>query len=157
MIRVRLVGWMSGLGLVAGLASGCGGPDSLAEVARECSQQGELSCPRPILTVHDLEASKHYYEDKLGFDVDWDHGDPPDFASVSRGAAILFMCEGCQGTPGSWTMIFAEDVDALHEELDDAGAKIRMPPKTMPWGIRELHVSDLDGNVLRFGTGVDEN
>lgn len=53
-------------------------------------------------------------------------------------------------------MVFARDVDALHAEFAGAGAKIRMAPKDMPWGIREMHVSDLDGNVIRFGTGEDE-
>ena len=52
-------------------------------------------------------------------------------------------------------MVFARDVDALHKELSRRGARIRMPPKDMPWGIRELHVADPDGNVIRFGTGID--
>ena len=134
---------------------GCGGPDNLAEVAAECSHGGELSCPRPILNVHNLVAAEDYYRNALGFDVDWEDGDPPDFASVSRAEATIFMCEGCQGNPGSWMMIFARDVNALHTELSRRGAQIRMPPKDMPWGLRELHVSDPDGNVIRFATGIE--
>lgn len=144
------------LGLVTTLAGCSDRPRSLAEVAQACSHDAELSCPRPIFNVRSLSESQRYYEDVLGFDNDWDHGDPPDFGSVSRGHAILFLCEGCQGTPGAWTMVFARDVDALYKEYRGRGAKIRMAPKTMPWGIRELHVADPDGNVLRFGTGVEE-
>jgi catechol 2,3-dioxygenase-like lactoylglutathione lyase family enzyme len=128
----------------------------LAEAARACSDESELSCPRPILNVRSLEASQRYYRDALGFKVDWAYGDPPDFGSVSRGHGVLFMCQGCQGTPGAWVMMFTPDVDALHDEVRRKGALIRMPPTNMPWGLREMHVSDPDGNVLRFGTGIDD-
>lgn len=142
--------------LLGGLIGCSSEPESLRETARSIQYESELSAPRPILDVQDLQASFRYYRDQLGFKVDWEEGDPPDFGSVSRGGAVVFLCEGCEGMPGSWMMIFARDVDTLHSELAEAGAKIRMPPKDMPWGIREMHVSDLDGNVIRFGTGVDE-
>jgi uncharacterized glyoxalase superfamily protein PhnB len=53
-------------------------------------------------------------------------------------------------------MIFARDVDKLYDELRSRHALIRQPPTNMPWGIRELHVADPDGNVIRFGTGIEE-
>ena len=57
----------------------------------------------------------------------------------------------------AWVMLFTRDVDKLHQELRDKGALIRMPPTDMPWGLREMHVSDLDGNVLRFGRSIDDD
>jgi uncharacterized glyoxalase superfamily protein PhnB len=124
--------------------------------ARACAAGSELSCVRPIFNVHSLRDAERYYRDALGFKVDWEHGQPADFASVSRGDAVIFMCQGCQGNPGTWVMVFSRDVDALHDELRQKGALVRMPPTNMPWGMREMHVSDTDGNVLRFGTGIDE-
>jgi catechol 2,3-dioxygenase-like lactoylglutathione lyase family enzyme len=138
------------------LLLGCGRERRLAEVARACHDDAELSCPRPIFNVASLAASQRYYRDALGFKLDWQDGDPPDFASVSRGHAVLFLCQGCQGTPGAWTMVFAEDVDKLHREYAGKKALIRMPPRDMPWGVREMHVSDVDGNVLRIGTGIED-
>jgi catechol 2,3-dioxygenase-like lactoylglutathione lyase family enzyme len=129
----------------------------LAEAARACDDDGEMSCARPIFNVRSLAQSERYYRDVLGFKVDWHYGDPPDFGSVSRGHSVLFLAEGGQGTPGAWTMIFTVDVDRLHREYAAKQALIRMPPRTMPWGVREMHVSDLDGNVIRFGTGVDDD
>ncbi len=126
----------------------------MAEMAKACTHDSELSCPRPIFTVGDLAASTRYYQDALGFKLDWDHGDPPSFGSVSRGDGVLFLCQQCQGHAGAWAMMFARDVDALHQEFVKRGARIRMPPTDMPWGLREMHVSDPDGNVLRFGAGI---
>lgn len=129
----------------------------LAEAARAChDDDAEVSCGRPIFNVRNLKASVEYYRDVLGFKVDWTYGDPPDFGSVTRGNGTLFLCEGCQGTPGAWAWFFARDVDALHRELKAKQAKIRMEPKDMPWGVREMQVADLDGNVMRFATGIDD-
>ena len=143
-----------GISLLGLLLVGCGeAPSGYAAAAEACELHGELSCPRPIFNVGNLQAGQAYYRDVLGFSVDWVHGDPPTFGSVSRGKATLFMCEGCQGAPGAWMMVFADDVDELHEEFSGRGASIRMEPTNMPWGLRELHVADPDGNVIRFGMG----
>ncbi len=124
--------------------------------ARACTHDSEISCGRPIFNVHDLQKSLGYYRDVLGYKVDWQDGKPADFASVSRGDGVLFLCQGCQGTPGAWAMYIARDVDKLHREITGKGARVRLPPTDMPWGLREMHVSDLDGNVLRYGTDLDE-
>ena len=138
------------------LLSGCGSDEpSLAQIAQECTADGQMSCARPILNVSSLEQSQHYYRDVLGFTVDWDWGEPPSFGSVSRDHVTIFMCEGCQGTPGAWMMVFTPNVDALHEEFQARGAKIRMAPTNMPWGLRELHITDPDGNVIRFGHSTE--
>lgn len=129
--------------------------EPLVELARTCAAHGELSCPRPILSVRNLRVSQAYFRDALGFKVEWDHGDPPDFGAVRRGDSVLFMCQGCQGAPGSWTMMFTGDVDHLYAELREHGAIIKQPPTDMPWGLREMQVADPDGNVLRLASAVE--
>jgi catechol 2,3-dioxygenase-like lactoylglutathione lyase family enzyme len=140
-------------------AAGCKRTDErngpLVEMARQCARQGGLSCARPILHVASLHASQRYYRDALGFHIDWEHGDPPDFGAVSRGETVLFMCQGCQGNPGSWMMIFTSNVDELHAEIARNGAIIKQPPRDMPWGLREMQVADPDGNVIRFGSAIE--
>jgi catechol 2,3-dioxygenase-like lactoylglutathione lyase family enzyme len=115
----------------------------------------ELTAPRPILNVRSLRASQAYYRDKLGFKVDWEHGEPPSFGQVSRGDFVLFLCEQCLSSPGAWSMTFTANVDKLHEELAQRGASIRQPPRDEPWGLREMQVVDPDGNVIRFGQHGD--
>jgi catechol 2,3-dioxygenase-like lactoylglutathione lyase family enzyme len=130
---------------MAALVAKCGGGDA------------ELACPKPILSVANLHASQRYYRDQLGFKIDWDHGDPPDFGSVSRGDTQIFMCQRCQGHFGGWMWVFAKNVDKLHEELRGRGAIIKMPPTNMEWGAREMHVADPDGNVIRFASPIDHD
>lgn len=110
----------------------------------------EMGCPRPILAVANLRDSLAYYRDQLGFKVDWEWGEPADFASVTRSGTTIFLGESHHGDRGGlW--VFARDVDKLHAELKQRGARIEMAPTNMPWGSREMHVRDRDGNLLRFG------
>ncbi len=71
-------------------------------------------------------------------------------SSVSQ----IFLCKQCQGHPGAWAMVFARDLEHLHEEFVKNDALVTMPPTDMPWGVREMHVADPDGNVIRFGGGL---
>lgn len=107
----------------------------------------------PILRVESLEATLAHYEERLGFELRWRE---PGFACVGRGAASLMFCEGDQGQAGTWIYVGVNDADALHDELRARGAAIRHPPTNYPWGARELHVTDPDGHVLRFGAEARE-
>ena len=102
----------------------------------------------PILRVQSLSASLDYYVQKLGFKIDWQ---TPWFASVSRGRCHIFLSEGDQGNPGSWVWIGVEDAEALFNEYQLKGAKLRHPPTNYSWAY-EMQVEDLDGNVLRLGS-----
>ena len=103
----------------------------------------------PILRVKNLEASLRYFHDILGFTIDWK--DPTQVASVSRGDANVMLCVGDQGNPPAWVWIGVGDTEALLAEYTAKGARIRMEPTNFPWAV-EMHVEDLDGNVLRLGS-----
>jgi hypothetical protein len=63
----------------------------------------------PILRVENLEASRRYYIQTLGFSLDWDTDGA---ISVSRDRKSIMLCEGEQGQPGTWLWIGVED--AMH-------------------------------------------
>ncbi|HUQ06548.1 MAG TPA: glyoxalase superfamily protein [Kofleriaceae bacterium] len=145
MMRALLVGTL----LLATAA--CGDEPRRARpfaAAAECGNH-EMGCPRPIFAVASLRDELAYYRDQLGFQVDWEWGEPADFASVSRSETTIFLGESPHGGYGAlW--VSAKDVDKLHAELKQRGARIEMAPTNMPWGSREMHVRDRDGNLLRF-------
>ena len=111
----------------------------------------KFECVNPILNVSNVALSIDYYVNKLGFDKKWEWGDPPTFGCVARDQVSIFLCEGEQGQPGTWMMIFVDNVDELYADYQQRGAKIVGPPANMPWGSRELHVEDPDGHRIRFG------
>ena len=106
----------------------------------------------PILNVSSFAASMDYYVNKLGFTKKWDWGQPPTFGCVGRDDVSIFLCQGGQGQPGTWLMIFLDSVDELYTDYKGTGAKVLQPPTNMPWGSREMHVEDPDGHRIRFGS-----
>jgi predicted enzyme related to lactoylglutathione lyase len=114
----------------------------------------------PIFNVRSVPASIDYYVQRLGFEKEWDWGEPPTFACVCRDQVRIFLCQGAQGAPGTWISIFVQDVDELFEDYKRRGADIRQAPTNFPWGGREMNVQDLDGHRLRLGsdaTGPSED
>jgi catechol 2,3-dioxygenase-like lactoylglutathione lyase family enzyme len=102
----------------------------------------------PILRVENLEASRRYYIQTLGFSLDWDTDGA---ISVSRDRKSIMLCEGEQGQPGTWLWIGVEDADAFYAEFLAKGAHIRSPPRNFSWAY-EFEVADPDGHVLRIGS-----
>lgn len=102
----------------------------------------------PILRANDLEATKRYYLDVLGFSLLWE---VPYMLSVARDGHALMICDGHQGQRGTWLWIGVEDADALYAELVSKGALIRDPPQNFDWAY-EFQVEDPNGHVLRFGS-----
>ena len=112
-------------------------------------ERTKFECANPILRVSDMARSVHYYVGVLGFaNADWG-GD--DFTMVTRDAAGIYLCEGDQGSAGTWAWVGVDDVAALHREYVASGAKVVAVPRNFPWGY-EMKVEDPDGHVLRFGS-----
>lgn len=113
-----------------------------------------FECADPILRVEDMSAAVRYYVDVLGFEqAGW--GDD-NFTCVSRDGAGIYLSRGAQGHTGSWVWIGVGDVEELYDELKAKGAKIRQQPTNYPWAL-EMHVEDLDGNVLRMGSDAKKD
>lgn len=113
----------------------------------------------PILLVRNVPASAAYFRDRLGFEIDFLHGTPPFYGSVSRGKACLHL--RCVHQPNfaelaarETSLILAgievSDVEGLFAEFTERGATFTQPPTKQPWGGTDFHVRDLDGNVISF-------
>jgi len=111
-------------------------------------------CLTPILHVRDFKEAMDYYTNKLLFDRLWDWGDPPSFGAVRLGKVEIFFCLGGQGHPGTWLMIFVDDVDDYFQRIRALGAEVIHGPIDEPWGVREIHVRDPNQHVIRFGHGI---
>ena len=124
-----------------------------APAADAAEKQQKLMQVTPILQVEDLQASLDYYVTHLGFQTQFTHGDPANFASIQRdGLAIFLQQGGGHGGTQAWVYLMVSDVDALHEEIKERGAEVADAPVDRPWGMREMLLVDPDGNRLRVGT-----
>lgn len=102
----------------------------------------------PILSCSDFDSSLEYYQSALGFKVDWTHDGS--FASVSRDDWNIYLSANPVGEAHGMVWVGVEDIEELYREFASSGAHIRGELIDNPWAC-ELHVVDLDGNLLRFG------
>lgn len=109
--------------------------------------------PIPVLRMYDAEATKRFYVEYLGFDLDWQdgEGDRPIYMRVSRGPVALHLSSHSgDGTPGTAVVIQVDDVTALHRELHSKHYPF-MNPGIEPRGIgKEVTVLDPASNQIRF-------
>jgi catechol 2,3-dioxygenase-like lactoylglutathione lyase family enzyme len=121
----------------------------------------DLKSITPILFVTDVPTSAAYFRDKLGFAIDFLHGQPPFYGAVSRdGVCVHFRCvrqpNFAELAAQEHSLILASiEVTDVHEffaELQGRGADIVQPPTKQNWGGTDLYVRDPDGNVISFVT-----
>jgi catechol 2,3-dioxygenase-like lactoylglutathione lyase family enzyme len=115
---------------------------------------------RPILNVKDVEASLHFYVDKLGFTSPWryDEDGQAHVAQVDRQGAAIILARTWPEKTGQGLIFVSLNVepptyeastaalDLLRAELEAKGVAV----KDGSWGYRLLVVDDLDGNQLLF-------
>ena len=109
----------------------------------------------PILDVKSVEDSIEYYTSKLGFTKNWDWPDESEdktFGSVTNGEVSIFLAETPEPINPVWVFYDVNSADNVYAAYLEAGVTIREKPNDKPWGSREFHAEDLDGNVLRIAS-----
>src|SRR5258708_39202369 len=92
-----------------------------------------MECCSPILRVGDMAASLRFSVDKLGFkNGEWGS---PEFTSISRGGATIYVCRDDQGAGKAWVWIGVEAFRQMHAEGRAAGISLRIEPKNPACGL----------------------
>jgi uncharacterized glyoxalase superfamily protein PhnB len=109
-----------------------------------------------VLAVRDLAGSAAYFQDVLGFKLDWKEAD--DWRLMSRGG-VRMMLGHCPnerpaaeiGAHSYIAYLESDDVDALHAEIAARGAIVRQVPADKPYGMREMLIATPDGHRIMVG------
>ena len=113
----------------------------------------------PILFVRDVATTATFYEEKLGFQVDFLHGEPPFYGSVSRDRACLhlrfvhqtnFPELAAREDSLILATIEVANVKALFHEYEARGVDFAQRLVRQPWGGLDFHVRDPEDNVVSF-------
>lgn len=127
----------------------------------------------PILNVSDFGQTFDWFK-KIGWEKNWDWGEPATFGCVSSGEVEIFVCLNGQGgrgkgsntatftqengeklDKGAWLSIWVDDVDTVHAHCLKEGIEIMHEPENMPWNVRELHIRHPDGHIFRISQGLE--
>jgi uncharacterized glyoxalase superfamily protein PhnB len=125
------------------------------------------SCPlflkkvMPILLVRDVTNCATFFQQKLGFEIDFLHGLPPFYGAVSRDGVCLhiryvqqpfFEQAAVQEESLICASIEVSNVQALFREFKARGVEFAQTLTKQAWGGTDFHVRDPDGNVISFVT-----
>jgi predicted enzyme related to lactoylglutathione lyase len=121
----------------------------------------------PQFVVPDVVAAAEYYRDVLGFRILGYFLDPPVYAIVGRDSAEIHFGKTETGIAASPNMqrrqgsldayIWVNDLDSLHEELKERGAKIVEAPATRVYECYEMVVEDALGFRLAFAMDLSSH
>ncbi|NYF91760.1 glyoxalase superfamily protein [Tunturiibacter empetritectus] len=126
---------------------------------RAPSSQPFLKKVTPILLVHNVESSAAFFQQKLGFEIDFLHGLPPFYGAVSRDGVCLhlrfvhqpfFAQVAAQEKSLIIVSIEVANVQDLFKEFKSRNVEFAQKVTKHPWGGTDFHVRDPDGNVLSF-------
>jgi uncharacterized glyoxalase superfamily protein PhnB len=114
-----------------------------------------LGTVTPILRIFDVEKAKEFYLGFLGFSVDWEHrfeDGLPLYMQISKHGCILHLSEHFGDCcPGAGLRIETIGLESFQSELAAKQYKHSRPAiQEMPWGTREMAITDPFGNRLTF-------
>lgn len=119
----------------------------------------EIIRARSVLAVQNLERSRRFYLDVLGFREDDIHA--AGWAFLSKDAFHLMLGECPDEVPASATgnhswyiHLLVDDVDALYRTVSAHGAEVLSPPTDRAYGLREFTLCTPDGHRLMLGQPI---
>jgi uncharacterized glyoxalase superfamily protein PhnB len=114
------------------------------------------------ITVADIQKSKDWYRDVLGFEVQQEHERDGAVRAVALQAGdvriLLNQEDGAKGWDRvkgqgiSLQFITSGSVDELATRVKASGSAIDSEPADMPWGMRMFRLTDPDGFKLVFSS-----
>jgi uncharacterized glyoxalase superfamily protein PhnB len=115
----------------------------------------KFNSPIPILRSFDEVKAKEFYVNFLGFNIDWQHrfdDNTPLYMQLSKSDCIIHLSEHHgDSSPGASLRISTKYLDAYQKELLEKKYKNARPGiQDMPWGTRDMAISDPFGNKLIF-------
>lgn len=109
----------------------------------------------PIFPVRNLAAALAHYA-ALGFDT-FAYADGDEYGFANREGTGLHLAADPDPAHHAWTYLYVRDADALYEEWSRPGiGGHTRPVGPTPYKRREGSHTDPDGNLIRFGSPVDE-
>ena len=112
-----------------------------------------------VLAVRNLEASRRFYIDRLGFK---EHFAVDGWSFLGRGACELRLghcpdaAHAAQGGDHAWfAYLHVADAVALYAEYQAADVPIWHALQDKPWGFREFGIETPDGHRILFGQDLE--
>jgi uncharacterized glyoxalase superfamily protein PhnB len=111
----------------------------------------------PVIGTADVAGTVRYFEEKLGFEKQWAWGEPPVYAGMKAGNAIVYIGEDLDlaGAIREKNLkpdlfLWTTDIEAAYAQHRAQGAEIVEELAEKPWGVRQYTVREPNGYLLKI-------
>lgn len=109
------------------------------------------------LLVHNVESSKEYYRDQLGFTIEGQFVERDGVSFLLKEAESKDIIRPNHTVNGFMDAYFwVDDADTVYEDLKARGAILESEPVNQSYGMREFLVYDRDGYRFCIGGPLKE-
>lgn len=116
----------------------------------------KFSSAVPVIATSDILSTIQYFEQTLGFKQQWIWGDPPVYAGVRAGDALLYVTHDPElaSTIKERDLhpdifLWVADIDSVYAHHCDTGADVVEALTTRPWGVRQYVLREPNGYLLK--------
>jgi catechol 2,3-dioxygenase-like lactoylglutathione lyase family enzyme len=111
----------------------------------------------PVVATADVRKTVEWFEKTLGFEQQWTWGDPPVYAGIKAGGAMLYVSHDPelaktiidrQLAPDIF--LWVKDIDAVYDRHRANGAEIEEQLTERPWGVRQYVIREPNGYRLKI-------
>jgi len=117
----------------------------------------------PVIATSDVFGTIRYFEQTLGFKQQWIWGDPPVYAGIRAGGALLYVTydpdlastiKERRLSPDIF--LWVNDIDSVYAHHRASRADITEELATRPWGVRQYVVREPNGYLLKVAESQEQ-
>jgi len=117
----------------------------------------------PVIGTADVAATVAYFEQTLGFRQQWIWGEPPVYAGVKAGGALLYISHDPELatairerrlTPDIF--LWVSDIGSIYEQHRAKHADITEELTERPWGVRQYVIRESNGYQLKIAESLEK-
>ncbi len=117
----------------------------------------------PVIATSDIRGTIRYFEQTLGFKQQWVWGDPPVYAGIRAGGALLYVTHDPELAStiqerrlAPDIFLWVTDIDSVYAQHRASRADITEELTARPWGVRQYVVREPNGYHLKVAESQDE-
>jgi uncharacterized glyoxalase superfamily protein PhnB len=117
----------------------------------------------PVIATYDVLGTIRYFEQTLGFKQQWIWGDPPVYAGIRAGGALLYVTHDPdlastikERRLSPDIFLWVNDIDSVYAHHRASHADITEELTSRPWGVRQYVVREPNGYLLKVAESQEQ-